>query len=606
MKTQLQHIFFISALTLAAFFFIARPVAAATDKTVGSYNTAGTAYDVTVVDNYAYVVDGDDGVIILNITDPTNPTLAGSYNTPGTAKRVEASGSNLYVADTTALVILDISAQTVPTLAGTWTGTATAVNDVTLDGTKAYVLGQTGGTTKLFVVDVTNPAAPSELGSYTGAGNDVVLSGNYVYLAGGSNFEVINKYPTLTQVGQTSYAGGGFGGLQVVGSYAYLNDMSDGLVVIDVANPAQPAAVVTSYPKVDLGEGAAISNGYVFLPSYLGNVYVYDITTGGSPVYVDAFSTPLLGRNIAIANTYAYVANDTSGLTILDMSKPDAVPPTITPVSDPGGTVTPDGDLVVTIPAGVKYTDPGATAGDNIDGTITSRITTTSNVDVNTVGTYTITYTVTDRGGNTTVTTRTVIVAAALKSITGPNGAFTITVGKKKVVVRPFGVYRGKILARRAIVKKFSQPVYIFLQTDPKSNPQMVVMNYKGKVLSRAILSGVSTRGFNTSIVADGVHVWLAIAPKTGGLRANIYTFSDKGLTLNSRMTVSSKPAKTVARFLKMYTTLGYQYGLVTFVSGNQKSVKIWKYSTAKKKFVADTTTKKSRITISGATATFK
>jgi hypothetical protein len=58
------------------------------------------------------------------------------------------------------------------------------------------------------------------------------------------------------------------------------------------------------------------------------------------------------------------------------------------------------GESPVSIDQDATYTDPGATATDNVDGDITANITATSNVDTSTVGTYTITYTVSDAAGN--------------------------------------------------------------------------------------------------------------------------------------------------------------------------------------------------------------
>ena len=52
----------------------------------------------------------------------------------------------------------------------------------------------------------------------------------------------------------------------------------------------------------------------------------------------------------------------------------------------------------------------GATATDSYDGDLTSSITVSSNVDTNTVGTYTVTYTVSDAAGNQATETRTVNV----------------------------------------------------------------------------------------------------------------------------------------------------------------------------------------------------
>ena len=69
------------------------------------------------------------------------------------------------------------------------------------------------------------------------------------------------------------------------------------------------------------------------------------------------------------------------------------------------------GDASVSLELGDSYSDAGATAVDNVDGTITSNIETVNRVDVNTAGTYTITYNVADAAGNAaTEVTRTVVV----------------------------------------------------------------------------------------------------------------------------------------------------------------------------------------------------
>ena len=59
-----------------------------------------------------------------------------------------------------------------------------------------------------------------------------------------------------------------------------------------------------------------------------------------------------------------------------------------------------EGAVSVSLEAGTGYTDAGATATDNIDGSITSSIVTVNPVDIDTVGTYTVTYNVSDAAGN--------------------------------------------------------------------------------------------------------------------------------------------------------------------------------------------------------------
>jgi len=94
----------------------------------------------------------------------------------------------------------------------------------------------------------------------------------------------------------------------------------------------------------------------------------------------------------------------------------------ITVVVNATGTPTPPADTTapvltrsgaasVTVPVKTTYTDAGATATDNVDGNISNKITVSGTVNTNVVGTYTLTYNVTDAAGNAAAPlTRTVIV----------------------------------------------------------------------------------------------------------------------------------------------------------------------------------------------------
>ena len=82
------------------------------------------------------------------------------------------------------------------------------------------------------------------------------------------------------------------------------------------------------------------------------------------------------------------------------------------------------GSSPATVTANSPYTDAGATALDNIDGDLTSSIVITSTVNTSVVGTYTVTYNVSDTAGNpATPVVRTVNVVAA------PGSTTSVTVG---------------------------------------------------------------------------------------------------------------------------------------------------------------------------------
>ncbi len=65
------------------------------------------------------------------------------------------------------------------------------------------------------------------------------------------------------------------------------------------------------------------------------------------------------------------------------------------------------------IQAGHSYSDPGATAWDNVDGDLTSSIEVSGSVNASTPGTYSVTYSVSDAAGNNASKVRSVVVSAA-------------------------------------------------------------------------------------------------------------------------------------------------------------------------------------------------
>ena len=111
--------------------------------------------------------------------------------------------------------------------------------------------------------------------------------------------------------------------------------------------------------------------------------------------------------DVGVVGTYvlAYSVSDSSGntaqVTRTITITPDVTIPVISLV----------GDASVSLELGNNYTDLGATATDNLDGTLTASIVTVSNVDDSKVGTYTVSYYVTDAAGNTgSVVIRTVTI----------------------------------------------------------------------------------------------------------------------------------------------------------------------------------------------------
>jgi hypothetical protein len=104
---------------------------------------------------------------------------------------------------------------------------------------------------------------------------------------------------------------------------------------------------------------------------------------------------------------------------------------TVTVVDTTAPVITLLGSATETVEAGFPYTDAGAAAHDTFDGDITGNIVTVNPVDVNTAGTYTVTYDVSDAADNNAVKViRTVtVVDTTLPVITVISGVDTVEPG---------------------------------------------------------------------------------------------------------------------------------------------------------------------------------
>ena len=145
-----------------------------------------------------------------------------------------------------------------------------------------------------------------------------------------------------------------------------------------------------------------VGSTYTDAGATAADTYDGDITS--NIVTVSNVDTAIVG-----VYTVSYNVSDASGNAALEVTRTVNIVDTTVPV------ITLLGDNPVAIEVGDTYIDAGANAADNYDGDITSSIVVTGSVDTSTIGTYTLSYDVTDANGNVATTvTRTVNVVDEL------------------------------------------------------------------------------------------------------------------------------------------------------------------------------------------------
>ena len=155
-------------------------------------------------------------------------------------------------------------------------------------------------------------------------------------------------------------------------------------------------------------------------------------------------------RHRARIGSYGVVPGSVAGRTCVQLSAAPTSPGTIRPFNLIGfrvgfQAVQPDtanpelelfGGASVTREAGQAWAEPGVEGHDARDGNLTASVTVTGTVDMNTTGTYLLTYSVADAAGNTATANRTVTVVGnrsvdlnatvAMDMLWVPAGTFTM------------------------------------------------------------------------------------------------------------------------------------------------------------------------------------
>ena len=161
---------------------------------IGSFVTPGNASGVTVVGDTAYVADWDDGLKVIDISNPQNPQIIGSVDTPGDAVGVTVVGDMAYVADSwEGLHVIDISDPQNPQIIGSVNSPGVA-RSVAAVGNTAYIADGESG---LQVIDINDPQSPQIIGSVDtwGYTMGVTVVGDIAYVADGLSGLVIVPTP---------------------------------------------------------------------------------------------------------------------------------------------------------------------------------------------------------------------------------------------------------------------------------------------------------------------------------------------------------------------------------------------------------------------------
>jgi len=299
---------------------------------LGSVDTPGSAMGITLSSDgaTAYVVDGDSGLQIIDISDPTKPTIKGSVDTPGFAYSVKLSldGTLAYVADGEGgLQIIDVSDPDNPTIIGN-IDTPGSAWDVELSPDKgiAFIADYQAG---LQIVDVHDPTALTILGNFdtTKEALGIVLSsdGSTAYMTtwyGDILVLDVRDHANPIIIGSVATAVSGRNiTLSSDETWAYVSDGFGGLEIVDISEPSNPT-IVSIIDTPDYAGIAIPFGNIVYIADGRGGIQIVDVSDPINPIIIRNIDTPGSAKSVILSSdgTIAYVADGDRGIQIIDLS----------------------------------------------------------------------------------------------------------------------------------------------------------------------------------------------------------------------------------------------------------------------------------------------
>jgi hypothetical protein len=239
-----------------------------------------------------------------------------------TLSDILVSGSTAYVGrGAFGVSVLDVSDPSAPTELGTF-AVSSAAQDLAVDGSLLFVANAWDG---LSIMDVSNPAAATEVGSYTTSSlaSSVEVVGGTAYVGGLFGFLTLDvtdpANPTLlgTEASITYPLD-----IEIVGGRAYVASSAAGLRILDISDPANP----TLLGSFDTAAAYSVTadGDLVYLTAGAFGLSIFDASDPTSPVLLGTLDTPDLAFEAVIDGSYAYVADFDGGVQIVDVSLPRA------------------------------------------------------------------------------------------------------------------------------------------------------------------------------------------------------------------------------------------------------------------------------------------
>ncbi len=226
-------------------------------------------YDVVVDGNYAYCAF-QSGLVILDISDPSNPDSVSSLYMPSGCSAVEKSGDYVFLAcGSSGVTVVDVTNPSTPIVNNNILTLSYSSGLLIVDSI-LYSHQSGSGTASIELINISDPLNLSRIGTYPSPAYDIYVRDTLVFAA--------KQY---------------------------------GLLILNVADPSNPDSIGFTNENLSWGYAISVSDNFAYVVDYSAHgIVVYDITNPTSPAFIDSMYIGNYTRDIYTNDTIAIIASD--------------------------------------------------------------------------------------------------------------------------------------------------------------------------------------------------------------------------------------------------------------------------------------------------------
>ncbi|MCG3252704.1 MAG: hypothetical protein KAX09_02565 [Candidatus Heimdallarchaeota archaeon] len=281
-------------------------------------NGSGYAWDIWVENDLVFLADHLDGLEIIDVSDTSNPIKIGSFYDGSAALCVEVRNDLAFVADfLDGLEILDVSDPTNPVEIGQFNDTR--AEEVFLFGDIAYITTRYGYAS-IDISDPTNPTLISEIDVFTVVW-DICRLGDIVYFVDEAEGIVLYNESDIYDPQEITVWNddGGPRGINVTNDLIFVSERDNGLLILNGSDP-NSLTLIGSYDDGGEGSGLFLKDDLIYFADFKDSLEIIDVTVPETPNEIGQFEN--VGYSIAVetVDDMAFVADYDAGLEIIDIS----------------------------------------------------------------------------------------------------------------------------------------------------------------------------------------------------------------------------------------------------------------------------------------------